>query len=151
MWLGFEPWFSQLRAQLYFCSAPLIWRLYHQLFHIHHVKWFMTIKCLISHDTIQWWADLSECCRFRPHLNTHLVVKQLTHYLGLNDLNRKWSCFCCFGNLFENSLNVQCIHDISHILWIFDESIKYEKIIWRYCGCGLISLSKALGITIVRR
>ena len=51
----------------------------------------------------------------------------MTHYIGLYDLNRKWSCFCCFSNLFENSLNLQCIHDISHLLWIFDENIKCTK------------------------
>jgi len=63
-------------------------------------------------------------------------------------LNRKRSCFI---NLFKNSLNGQCIHDISHLLWIFDEKTNYKKIIWRRHGRRLISLSKALVTTNVRR
>ena len=46
--------------------------------------------------------------QLRPYLNTDLVVKLLTHYIGLYDLNRNWSCF---NNLFENSLDVQYTHD----------------------------------------
>ena len=85
------------------------------------------LKCLIVYDTIRWWPERSDSQRIRPYLNTDPVVKLLTHYIGLYDLNRKWSCFCCFSNLFEKSLNVQCIHDINHLLWIFDENTKYEK------------------------
>jgi len=84
-------------------------------------------KCLMRHDTIWWWTELSNSRRFRPYLNTDPIFKQLTHYIGLYDLSRKWSSFCYFRNLFENSLNVQRFHDISHILWIFDENTKYEK------------------------
>jgi len=66
--------------------------------------------------TIQWWAELSDFRQIRPYLNTNLVVKQLTLYIGLYDLNRKEICFCCFSYLFEKSLNVQCIYDVSHLL-----------------------------------
>ena len=72
------------------------------------------LKCLIRH--VRWWAALSDSRRIRSYLNTDPVVKQLTYYIGLYDLYRKRICFCCFNNLFENSLNVQCIHDISHLL-----------------------------------
>jgi len=85
--------------------------------------------------------------RFYPYLNTTLVVKLLTHYKGLYDLNRKLSCFCCFSNCFGNALNVRYIHNISHLLCIFDDNTKYQKI-----GVNMaakISLSKAPGITIV--
>jgi len=102
------------------------------------------------YDLIRWWAELSDFCRIRPYLNTDPVVELLTHYIGLYDLNRKWSCLCCFSNLFENSLNVQCIHDISHLLWIFDENTKYGKKIWSHHGCRLISFSKAPVKPIVR-
>ena len=74
------------------------------------------LKCLIRHDTIQWWGELSDSRWIHPYLNTDPVVKQLTHYIGLYDLNRISSRFCCFNNLSENSLNVQCIHDVSHLL-----------------------------------
>jgi len=53
--------------------------------------------------------------------------------------------FCCFSNLCENSLNVQCIHDISHLLRIYDENKKYKKIIWSQHRRRLISLSEAPG------
>jgi len=87
------------------------------------------LKCLIRHDTIWWWAELSDSHRFRPYVNTDPIVKLLAYYIGLFDLTRKQSCFCCFSNLFENSLNVQCIHNLSHILLIFDENTRYmEKI-----------------------
>jgi len=59
--------------------------------------------------------------------------------------------FLLFPDLFKDSLNVQCIHDIGHLLWIFDENTKYEKIIWRQHGHRLISLSKAPVTTMVRR
>jgi len=108
------------------------------------------LKCLKKHDAIWWWAKLSDSRRSCPYLNTDSVVKPLTYYIGLYDLNRKWSCFCCFSNLLKNSLNAQCIHDLSHLLWIFDENTKYEEIIWSQHGCWLISLSKAPVITIVR-
>jgi len=85
------------------------------------------LKCLIRHHTIQWWAELGDSHRIRPYLNTDPVVKQLTHYIGLDDLNRTGSCFCSFSNLFGNSLSVQCIHDISNLLWIFDANTKKEK------------------------
>jgi len=38
------------------------------------------LKCLIRCDTIQWWVEVSNHCRFRPYLNTDPVVKLLTHY-----------------------------------------------------------------------
>jgi len=101
------------------------------------------LKCLIRYDATRWWAELSDFRRFRPSLNTDSVVKLLTHYKGWYDLNRKWSCFCRFSNLLENPLNEWCIRDISHLLWIFDENTKYEKIIWSQHGHWLISLSKA--------
>jgi len=88
-----------------------------------------------------------KCLCTKKHLKTDLVVKRLTHYISLYDLDRKWSCFRCFRNLFENSFHVQCIHDISHFRWIFDNT-NYEKIIWSQPGRWLISLSKAQGITI---
>ena len=69
------------------------------------------LKRLMWDDTIRWL--LSGYRRIRPYLNTDPVVELLAHYIGLYDLNRKLSCFCCFSNLFENSLNVQCIHDIN--------------------------------------
>jgi len=47
------------------------------------------LKCLIRHDTNRWWAELSDSHQFRPYLNMDPVVKQLTHYIGLYDLNRK--------------------------------------------------------------
>ena len=47
------------------------------------------LKCLIRYDTIQWWAELSDSRRICPNLNTDLVVKLVTHYIGLYDLNRK--------------------------------------------------------------
>jgi len=59
------------------------------------------LKCLIRYDTKRWWAKLSNSRRFLPYLNTDPVVRQLTHYRGLYDLNRKWSCFCYFTNLFK--------------------------------------------------
>jgi len=37
--------------------------------------------------------------------------------------------FAVLEKLFDNSLNVQCIHDISLLLRIFDENTKYEKLI----------------------
>ena len=43
----------------------------------------------MRHDTIRWWAELSDSRRIRPYLDTDLEVKQLTHYIGLYDLNRK--------------------------------------------------------------
>jgi len=46
-------------------------------------------KCLLRHDTIRWWAELSDSRRLCPYLNTDPVVKQLTHYIGLYDLNKK--------------------------------------------------------------
>jgi len=98
------------------------------------------LKCLLRYDTICWWAELSDSDRIRSHLNTGLVVKLLTHNIGSYDLKRKWSCFCCFSNLFENSLNVQCIHDIRHLLLIFDEKTKYEKIFLRQHRRQLVSL-----------
>jgi len=94
------------------------------------------LKCLILYDTIRWLAELSNAWRFCPVLNTDLVVKLLTPC----DLSRKWSCFCCFRNLSENSLNIQYIYDLSHLLWIFDENTKYEKIIWSQHCRRLISL-----------
>jgi len=47
------------------------------------------LKYLIRHGTIRWWAELSYSRRIRPYLNTDPVVKQVTHYIGLYDLNRK--------------------------------------------------------------
>ena len=108
------------------------------------------LKCLTGYDSIRWWAKLSDSCWIHPYLNTDPVVNQLTHYMGLYDLNRKWS-FCCFSNLFENSLNVQCIHDISYLLWKFWWEYKIRKNYWSQHGRRLISLSKALGITIIDR
>jgi len=74
------------------------------------------LKSLIRYDTMQCWAELSESRRILPYLNTEPepVVELLTPYMGFYELNRKWSCFCCFSNLFKNSLNVQCIHDKSN-------------------------------------
>ena len=40
-------------------------------------------------DTIQRWAELSDSLWIRPYLNTDPVVKLLTHYIGLHDLNKK--------------------------------------------------------------
>jgi len=48
------------------------------------------LKCLIRHDTIWWWAELSDSHQFPHNLNTDPLVKQLTHYIGLYDFNRKW-------------------------------------------------------------
>jgi len=107
------------------------------------------LKFLIRQDTIRWWAELSDPRQFRSYLNTDPVVKLLAHYIGLFGLNRKWSCFCCFSNLFESSLNLQYIYDISHLLWICNENTKYEKIIWRQHGRRLISFSKGPGIMII--
>jgi len=60
-------------------------------------------KWLIRYDPVQW-AELSD---FRhPYLNTDSVGKQLTHYRGFYHLNKKWGSFCCFNNLFENSLAI---------------------------------------------
>jgi len=88
----------------------------------------------------------------------------LCPYMGVCDLfvplyGRMWSvcaliwayviCLCPFSHLFKKSLNTQFIRDMRHLLWIFDENPKYEKIIWRQRGSRLISLSKALGKTIV--
>jgi len=73
---------------------------------------------------------------------TDPVVRLLSHYIGLYDPNKKWNCFPCSSNLFNNSLNVPCFHDRSHPLWIFDESKKYTKIIWDKHGRWLILLSK---------
>ena len=47
------------------------------------------LKCLIRYDLIRWWAEPSDSRWFRPYLYTDPVVKQLTHYIGLYDLNRK--------------------------------------------------------------
>jgi len=43
------------------------------------------LKCLIRHGTIRWWDRAIAI----SYLNTHAVVKLLTHYIGLYDLNRK--------------------------------------------------------------
>jgi len=87
--------------------------------------------CLIRYDTIRWRAELSDSRRFRPYLNTEPVVKLLTHYISLEDLNRKWTRFCCFGSSLENWLNVHCIHDIGHLLRIiviiFDKNVSGSK------------------------
>jgi len=53
------------------------------------ISWKILLKtcsliCLIRYDTIQWWAELSDSC-----LNTDSVVKLLTHYIGLYDLNHR--------------------------------------------------------------
>ena len=40
------------------------------------------LKCLTRHDTIRWWAELSDSRRIRPYLNMGPVVKQLTHYIA---------------------------------------------------------------------
>ena len=104
------------------------------------------LKWLMRYGTIRWWAELTDSRRFRPYLNPDLVVQLLTHSIGLYDLNRKWSCFCCFSNLFQNSLYAQCIYDISHLLWNHDGNTECEKIMW---SKRLISLSKALGIAII--
>ena len=61
------------------------------------------LKSLIRYDTIRWWAELSDSRRIGPYLNTDPVIKLLTHYIGVCDLNRKRSCFCYFTNLFKNS------------------------------------------------
>jgi len=47
------------------------------------------LKCLLSYDTIQWWAELRNSHWILPYLNMDPVVKLLTHYIGLYDLNRK--------------------------------------------------------------
>ena len=47
------------------------------------------LKCLIKYDIIRWWADLSDSRRIHSYLSTDLVVKLLTHYIGLYDLNKK--------------------------------------------------------------
>jgi len=117
------------------------------------ISWKILLKtrcldCLIRYDTTQWWAELSDSRRIRPYLNMDPVVKLLTHYIGSYDLNRKWSCFWCFSNLFGNVLHVQCICDINHLWWIFDGNTKYENIIWGQHGRRLISFSKAPGIPI---
>ena len=78
-------------------------------------------KCLIRYDTIRWWTEFSDSRQICPYLNTDPVVKQLTRYIGLYDLNRKRS------RLFANWPNVQYIHDISHLLWIFDKNAKYDN------------------------
>jgi len=79
---------------------------------------------------------------FAPQTNTHPAVKLLTHYIGLYDLNRKWSCCVVLAMCSKNSLNVRCIHNISHLLLIFDEDAKYEKIILSQHGRRLVTLSK---------
>ena len=141
-------WNISLKAQVYWktvshCTLDLIsWNILLKT---------CRFKCLIRYDTIRWWAELSDSRRIRPYLNKDPVVKLLTHYIGFCDLNRKWSYFCCFSNFFKISLNVQCIHDIIHLLWIFDENTKYEKITRSQHGHRLISLSKPPGITIVHR
>jgi len=58
------------------------------------------LKCLIRCDTMQWWAELSGSHEIYPYLNSNQVVKLLTHYIGLYDLNRKLSCFGCFSIFF---------------------------------------------------
>jgi len=68
---------------------------------------------MTQHDS---WQSLAIPVGFILYLNTDPVVELLTHYIGLYDLDRKRSCFCCLSNLLENSLNAQCIHDISHLL-----------------------------------
>ena len=85
------------------------------------------LKCLIGHDTIRWRAELSDTRRIRPYLNTAPVARLLTN-IGLYDTTENEVVLCCFSNLFENLLNAQCIHDISHLLGFFDENTKYEKI-----------------------
>jgi len=47
------------------------------------------LKCLIRHDTTQWWAEPSDSRWIRPYLNMDPVVKLLTYFIRLYDLNRK--------------------------------------------------------------
>jgi len=94
------------------------------------------------HDTVWWWVKLSDSRLIHPYLNTDPVVKLLTRYIGLYDLNRKCSCFYCLSHLFENSLNAKCIH-AGQLSWFLNENIKYDEISWSQHGCRLISLSKA--------
>jgi len=47
------------------------------------------LKCLVRYDTIRWWAEFRDSHRFSLYLNADPVVKLLTHYVGLYDLNRK--------------------------------------------------------------
>jgi len=41
------------------------------------------LKCLVRYDTLRWWADSR---RILPYQNTDPVVKQLTHYIGLQKM-----------------------------------------------------------------
>jgi len=117
-------WCSDQVGSILFCRLEVLvyWKHGLTLY-----PWSHCLKCLIRYDIIRWWADLSDSRWICLCLNTGMGVELLTHDIGLYDLNRKWSCFCRFSNLFENSLNVQCIHDIGHLLWTFNETTKYEK------------------------
>jgi len=56
-------------------------------------------------------AELSDSRWIRPYLNTDPVVKQLTHYIGLYDLNRKGSCFAVLAICLK-------IHSIYNVFMI---------------------------------
>ena len=62
----------------------------------------------MRNDTIRWWAGISDSRQFRPCLNTDPVVKQLTHYIGLIDLNRNEvvSAVLAIGSKIHSMYNV---------------------------------------------
>jgi len=110
--LRWVTFYQKPLGQSLFGTHPLHWSLsvlknMVSQFTLDLISWKILLKtCCLKCLIIQWWAELSDSCRIHPYLNTDPVVKQLTHYIGLYDLNRKWGCFCCFNNLFETSLNV---------------------------------------------
>jgi len=75
---------------------------------LNFISWKILLKtcclnCLMYkawHNTMVGWAELNHSRRIRPYPNTDPVDKQLTQYIGLYDLNRKWSCFSCLRKLF---------------------------------------------------
>jgi len=102
--------FSVLKNKVSHCTLDLIsWKILLKT---------CCLKCLIRYDTIRWRAEFSDFRRIRPYLDMDPVVKLLTNYNRLTWSKQKMKLFCCFSNLFENSLNVQCIHDITHLVWI---------------------------------
>ena len=135
--------------------------------------WVYVIKLLTWYGRM-WsscWLDMGVCDQAADLIRVYMIklptrygrmwsvcaliwayVICLRPYMGVCALfaplyGRMWSV-CALLAICSKSHSIRNLF-VRHLLWIFDENPKYEKIIWRQRGSRLISLSKALGKTIV--
>jgi len=90
------------------------------LFKIYPWSHFFGRPCSKPAASNAWWCRI----RFHQWLQSGLSLSRSPQiryspaagslYISLYDVNRKLSCFCCFRDLFEISLNLQCTYAVSH-------------------------------------